>query len=110
MLTQKEMEDAFIPLLYRDKCAELLIELNECRFETFGLPWKCGAKRNAYQKCQADEYAVYFSPQFCLSRSVSPLSLISPQLLSAECTRTANETRGPSKEAWEMNLSIQFEL
>lgn len=35
------MRDAQLPLAYRDSCANLLIPLNRCRFETFYLPWKC---------------------------------------------------------------------
>lgn len=39
--TREEMRDAKLPLAYRDSCANLLIPLNRCRFETFYLPWKC---------------------------------------------------------------------
>jgi len=56
MLPRQEMEDAWLPLQWRDKCAALLVELNACRFETFGLPWKCTTKRNAYMKCEADDF------------------------------------------------------
>jgi len=56
MLTRKEMEDAWIPLTWRDKCSALLVDLNACRFESFGLPWKCEAKRNAFMKCEADDF------------------------------------------------------
>lgn len=35
------MRDAKLPLAYRDSCANLLIPLNNCRFETYYLPWKC---------------------------------------------------------------------
>lgn len=35
------MRDAKVPLAYRDSCANLLIPLNRCRFETYYLPWKC---------------------------------------------------------------------
>ena len=59
MLTQKEMEDAFIPRNFRDRCAALLIPLNECRHENFGLPWKCNDVRLPYQKCIADECAIF---------------------------------------------------
>lgn len=60
MLTQKEMEEAFIPRNYRDRCAALLVPLNDCRHASFGLPWKCGNERLAYQKCVADEYVYIF--------------------------------------------------
>lgn len=39
--TREEMRDAKLPLAYRDSCANLLIPLNRCRFETYYLPWKC---------------------------------------------------------------------
>lgn len=35
------MSEAKLPLAYRDSCANLLIPLNRCRFETYYLPWKC---------------------------------------------------------------------
>lgn len=35
------MREAKLPLAYRDSCASLLIPLNNCRFETYYLPWKC---------------------------------------------------------------------
>lgn len=35
------MRDAKLPIAYRDSCANLLIPLNNCRFETYYLPWKC---------------------------------------------------------------------
>lgn len=40
-LSRQEMSDAKIPLAYRDSCADLLVPLNRCRFETYYLPWKC---------------------------------------------------------------------
>ncbi|KAF9291889.1 hypothetical protein BGZ68_001443 [Mortierella alpina] len=54
--TQKEMQDARLPLGYRDFCAHLLIPLNKCRSETYYLPFKCGDERHVYEKCQYDDY------------------------------------------------------
>jgi NADH dehydrogenase (ubiquinone) 1 beta subcomplex subunit 7 len=53
--TQQEMEDAQLPLATRDACAHYLIRLNRCRFETYYLPWKCSAKREAYMRCLGQE-------------------------------------------------------
>lgn len=53
--TQKEMQDARIPLGWRDSCADLLIPLNKCRSETYYLPFKCQDERHVYEKCQYDE-------------------------------------------------------
>ena len=39
--TREQMSEAKLPLAYRDSCANLLIPLNRCRFETYYLPWKC---------------------------------------------------------------------
>uniref|UniRef100_A0A6B2LXY5 NADH dehydrogenase [ubiquinone] 1 beta subcomplex subunit 7 n=1 Tax=Arcella intermedia TaxID=1963864 RepID=A0A6B2LXY5_9EUKA len=50
------MAKAQLPLIWRDGCAGLLIPLNECRLQNFALPWKCGALRNDYYKCEAEDY------------------------------------------------------
>ena len=55
--TQAEMEKHRVPLAYRDYCAHLLIKLNECRLDTFYMPWKCKHERHSYEKCEYDEYA-----------------------------------------------------
>ncbi|KAF9146620.1 hypothetical protein BGX30_012856 [Mortierella sp. GBA39] len=47
--TQKEMQDARLPLGYRDFCADLLIPLNKCRSETYYLPFKCQDERHIYE-------------------------------------------------------------
>jgi hypothetical protein len=39
--TREAMSEAKLPIQYRDSCANLLIPLNRCRFETYYLPWKC---------------------------------------------------------------------
>ncbi|KAJ4396154.1 hypothetical protein N0V93_000372 [Gnomoniopsis smithogilvyi] len=54
--TREEMRDAKLPLAYRDSCANLLIPLNNCRFETYYLPWKCEQERHTYEKCQYVEF------------------------------------------------------
>ncbi|RIB10699.1 NADH-ubiquinone oxidoreductase [Gigaspora rosea] len=53
--TQKEMEEAHLPLEWRDFCAHLLIPLNKCRNKNNYLPWKCENERHVYEKCQYDE-------------------------------------------------------
>lgn len=50
--TKEEMKEARLSITYRDSCAGLLIPLNECRKETYSMPWKCGDLRHAYEKCQ----------------------------------------------------------
>ena len=69
------MSEAKLPLAYRDSCANLLIPLNRCRFETYYLPWKCEVRisclffilsiynkltrqteRHSYEKCQYIEF------------------------------------------------------
>jgi NADH dehydrogenase (ubiquinone) 1 beta subcomplex subunit 7 len=45
-------EVKFVPLALRDECLHLLFKLNHCRVETFYLPWKCVAKRHAYERCE----------------------------------------------------------
>ena len=54
--TQQEMNDAKLPLAYRDQCARLLIPLNKCRRAEWYLPWKCEHERHTYEKCQYEEY------------------------------------------------------
>ncbi|KAF1983235.1 hypothetical protein K402DRAFT_361680 [Aulographum hederae CBS 113979] len=54
--TREEMAAAGLPLAYRDSCANLLIPLNRCRFETYYLPWKCETERHSYEKCQYEEF------------------------------------------------------
>ena len=45
------MEEAKVPLAYRDQCAHLLIPLNKCRHAEIYLPWKCEVERHVYEKC-----------------------------------------------------------
>ncbi|KAG9232834.1 NADH-ubiquinone oxidoreductase-like protein B18 subunit [Amylocarpus encephaloides] len=54
--TREAMSEAKLPIQYRDSCANLLIPLNRCRFETFYLPWKCETERHSYEKCQYLEF------------------------------------------------------
>jgi hypothetical protein len=44
--TREAMSEARLPIQYRDSCANLLIPLNRCRYETYYLPWKCEVCRN----------------------------------------------------------------
>lgn len=53
---QEEMQNAKIPLGYRDYCAHLLVPLNACRRKELYLPWKCEHERHAYEKCEYLEY------------------------------------------------------
>ena len=55
-VSEEEMEKERVPLVFRDYCAHLLIPLNRCRLETYYLPWKCGAERHEYERCQYVEY------------------------------------------------------
>ncbi|KAG8461679.1 hypothetical protein KFE25_001297 [Diacronema lutheri] len=55
-VSRQEMHDAKVPLDYRDYCAHLLIPLNRCRQQELYLPWKCETLRNAYEKCQHNDY------------------------------------------------------
>ena len=54
--TQEEMQNAKLDLAWRDFCAHLLIPLNQCRRNTFWMPWKCGHERHAYEMCQYKEF------------------------------------------------------
>jgi len=54
--TQQEMDDARLPLHFRDYCAHKLIPLNECRRATLFMPWKCEHERHVYEKCNYLEY------------------------------------------------------
>jgi NADH dehydrogenase (ubiquinone) 1 beta subcomplex subunit 7 len=53
---QDQMKAARLDMVYRDFCAHLLIPLNECRRESFFLPWKCVHERHVYEKCEYKEY------------------------------------------------------
>ena len=46
-----------INIAYRDHCAPKLIELNQCRWENYYLPWTCNHEKHSYEKCQYKEYA-----------------------------------------------------
>ncbi|EOD41134.1 NADH-ubiquinone oxidoreductase B18 subunit [Emiliania huxleyi CCMP1516] len=50
------MKDAKLPLGFRDNCAHLLIPLNQCRYDTYFLPWKCRDLFHDYEHCQHHEY------------------------------------------------------
>lgn len=56
MPLQEELQNAKIPLGYRDFCAHLLVPLNACRRKESYLPWKCEHERHAYEKCEYLEY------------------------------------------------------
>ncbi|CAK9221238.1 unnamed protein product [Sphagnum troendelagicum] len=50
--SREEMMAARLPLGARDACAKLLIPLNQCRVDSFYLPWKCEDERHAYERCE----------------------------------------------------------
>ena len=54
--TREQMRRYRVPLQYRDNCAHLLIPLNECRMDTFYMPWRCMDERKEYHLCQHAEY------------------------------------------------------
>ena len=54
------MKEAHIPIAWRDSCASILIDLNECRDKHFHLPNKCTKLMHAYEKCQHEEYEFCF--------------------------------------------------
>lgn len=56
LLFQEEMNEAKLPLGWRDFCAHLLIPLNECREANLYMPWTCKHEKHAYEKCQYKEY------------------------------------------------------
>jgi NADH dehydrogenase (ubiquinone) 1 beta subcomplex subunit 7 len=70
------MEDGRLPLYTRDFCAHVLLRLNQCRFETFYLPWKCTEKRNAYLRCEAEEFVNCVSLFVQLSTSLLTVSVV----------------------------------
>ncbi|CAB9512550.1 dehydrogenase [ubiquinone] 1 beta subcomplex subunit 7 [Seminavis robusta] len=46
------IKKAKIPLGYRDTCSHLLIQLNECRRQTYFNPHQCSHQRHTYEECQ----------------------------------------------------------
>lgn len=53
---QEELNEAQIPMAWRDYCADLLIPLNKCRRENFWWPSSCEHEKHAYEKCQYQDY------------------------------------------------------
>ena len=48
----ESLKDNQVPTAFRDKCAHLLVKLNQCRRETFFNPGKCGHQRHTYEECE----------------------------------------------------------
>jgi hypothetical protein len=46
------MQNARLPLEWRDQCAHKLIPLRRCRVDNYYLPWRCTDERHDYEKCQ----------------------------------------------------------
>lgn len=45
-----------ILLAYRDRCAALLVPLNECRKKNYYMPWACGHERHEYEMCEVADF------------------------------------------------------
>ncbi|TPX34850.1 hypothetical protein SmJEL517_g02589 [Synchytrium microbalum] len=56
LISQEDMAKSRIPVAWRDYCAHLLPELNQCRQDNYYLPWTCEKQRVAWTKCQYDDY------------------------------------------------------
>eukprot|EP01120_Amphizonella_sp_Union-15-10_P000136 TRINITY_DN10168_c0_g1_i1.p1 TRINITY_DN10168_c0_g1~~TRINITY_DN10168_c0_g1_i1.p1 ORF type:complete len:127 (+),score=22.47 TRINITY_DN10168_c0_g1_i1:130-510(+) len=50
------LEEYRVPFGIRDRCSALVLLLNECRFENFYLPWKCGDTKHAWEVCKTIDY------------------------------------------------------
>ncbi|KAH6562360.1 hypothetical protein BASA50_006556 [Batrachochytrium salamandrivorans] len=55
-ISQEELNKTQIPLVWRDYCAHLLPELNQCRRDTYFAPWHCTEEKLAWKKCQYDDF------------------------------------------------------
>lgn len=53
---QEELQNAKVPIAWRDFCADLLIPLNKCRRKNLYLPWTCEHEKHAYEKCEYLDY------------------------------------------------------
>jgi len=62
-VTRQQMNDAQLPLAWRDHCAHKLIDLNECRVGSKYLPWTCSHEKHSYEKCLYKEYLLRMKAQ-----------------------------------------------
>ena len=51
MISDEELAKERIPLIARDYCAHLLVDLNRCRRRTLYLPYKCKEEKHEYEHC-----------------------------------------------------------
>lgn len=51
MISDEELARERIPLVARDYCAHLLVDLNRCRRRTLYLPFKCAEEKHEYEQC-----------------------------------------------------------
>ncbi|KAJ3375081.1 hypothetical protein GGF31_005803 [Allomyces arbusculus] len=55
--TKEQMDAAKVPYLFRDFCAHLYIEMEQCRkTHPFMAGPKCHGQKHAYEECQYREY------------------------------------------------------
>ena len=57
---------AKMPLQYRDFCAHMLKDLNECRIKNKFVPWACKHEKHDYFKCQYLEVRRWCGRAACL--------------------------------------------
>jgi len=74
------MRDAKLPLAYRDSCANLLIPLNRCRFETYYMPWKCEVRLTVYSKNALGSKLLGAAESLARGASRCPLLMLMPRL------------------------------
>lgn len=55
-VSQEDMKKNKILLAYRDRCAALLVPLNECRKKNYYMPWACDHERHAYEHCEVADF------------------------------------------------------
>ncbi len=59
-ISQEELVKHKVPLMWRDYCAHLYVEMELCTKSEGYWPWKCELPRAAWMKCQYDELSLLF--------------------------------------------------
>ncbi len=59
-VSEKELDEKNVPLHLRDPCVRHVMQLNDCRHETYYMPWKCEDERVRYERCQYKQYEKFF--------------------------------------------------
>lgn len=59
-VSEKELDEKNVPLHLRDACVRHVMQLNDCRHETYYAPWKCEEERVRYERCQYKQYVKKF--------------------------------------------------